>query len=478
MLVVRSEFVKVFLAVAALVPAIGVVRSGSSSRIEWAELPPEIGEKSENVRFGWLVVPEDREAGSGRELRLPFVILKCQGPAPRPDPVLFMSGGPGGGSVSGFRGRLRHPILEKRDLILLDQRGTGHSRPSLAAPEIDAVLRESIGGNLNNAVDSQRYRAALEACLSRFQREGVNLKAYTTTNSAADVADLRRLLGLREWNLYGISYSTKLMLTVLRDHPEGIRSIILDSPLPLQANWDVEAAGNVLSRLDALFQSVSRAHPGLKARTLELIKRADRAPLTVSVPDPYTNSPAVIRLTGFGVMDALYAGLEDTALIPRIPGLLERACSGDVQHGLAPLVAAMIQVPSYAWGMRFAVWMNEEVPFEDLVRTSRVTKGWPASLAKWRPANMPPEVLALWPKGKPDPIENVAVTSDVPVLIASGELDPDTPPDYAKETARTLRRSKVISFPGFSHLPLFRHPGGAGIIVDFLDCPDASDHPL
>jgi len=445
-------------------------RSGSDSRIEWAELPSEIGAKSETVRFGWLIVPEERDNGGGdRQVRLPFVILKCRGKSPRPDPVLFMSGGPGNASVSGYRGWLRHPILQERDLIILDQRGTGHSQPSLASPEIDAVLQQSTGRNLNNAIDSPPYRAALQSFLDRLRKEGLNLRAYTTRNSASDIADLRRLLGLSEWNLYGISYSTRLMLTVLRDHPEGVRSVILDSPLPLQANWDVEAAGNVLSRLDALFQSVSGKYPNLKARTLELIRRADRSPVQVTVPHPSTNSPVVIRLNGFGVLDALYNALEDTALIPRIPGLLDRACSGDVQSGLAPFVSAMTQVSSYAWGMRFAIWMNEETPFEDLTRRTRVRPGWPESLANWRPANIPQDALELWPKGTPAPIENQPVTSDVPVLIASGEMDPDTPPAYARETARTLRRSRVVTFPGFSHLPLFRHPGGAGLIIDFLN---------
>jgi len=464
-----SRFTLFLLLSAVVLTPVAVAQPASQSRIEWAELPPEIGEKSENVQFGWLVVPEDREVGGGdRDLRLPFMILKCRGQSPRPDPVLFMSGGPGVGSVGGFRGWLRHPILQERDMILLDQRGTGHCQPSLAAPEIDAALRASMGRHLNNAIDSESYRDALQACLNRFQKTGLNLRAYTTKNSASDIADLRRLLGLREWNLYGISYSTKLMLTVLRDHPEGVRSVILDSPLPLSADWDTEAAGNVLSRLDALFQSVSRTHPGLKARVLELIRRADRTPIAVTVPHPSTKSPMVVRLNGFGVLDALYAALEDTALIPRIPYLLDRACSGDVS-GLAPLVEAMIQVSSYAWGMRFAVWMNEEIPFEDLDQPARLPKGWPEIVAKWHPANIPAEALALWPKGMPDPIENRPVTSNVPVLIASGELDPDTPPNYAEETARTLPRSRVVSFPGFSHLPLFRHPGGTGLILDFLN---------
>ena len=132
---------------------------------------------------------------------------------------------------------------QNRDLILLDQRGTGYSEPTLDCPEFAEV-------------DEQENPGAL--CYDRLTEEGINLAAYNTQENAADVADLRVALGIEEWDLLGISYGTRLALEVMRRHPEGVHAVILDSPFPPNADTPVDEVYSFIDALTELFADCER----------------------------------------------------------------------------------------------------------------------------------------------------------------------------------------------------------------------------
>ena len=329
-------------------------------RIEWADLP-EIVEPAPDLRTGWLVVPENRRDPKPHPIRLPFILEKSRNPSAPKDPILFTAGGPGGSTLWAAKRRARQPLLDDRDLVLFEQRGTHWAKPSLEAPEVDAALRSGWGARPGNRPDPAVMRQALSAARARFESQGVDLAGYTTEESAADIADLRRLLGLSELNLYGVSYSTKLMLTVLRDHPEGIRSVVLDSLLTPESNWDEEAPANILEVLDRTLAAgvqdakLERACADLKARFLKLAARANRRPLTLKIKSPQDGSPLTVRLDGAGLMSAVYAGLETAGSIRPTLAAMDAACKGDAQ-ALAPMVEMDLgSSQGAAWGMRLSV---------------------------------------------------------------------------------------------------------------------------
>ena len=170
----------------------------------WFDLP--------GVVCGYLTVPEDRGDPMGNQVELAVAIIESQSANPLPDPVIYLEGGPGGAALLGIESLLDHPLLADRDLIMFDQRGTGFSVPSLNCYE----LEEDEGEN------------AVQACRDRLLDEGVNLDAYNTAATAADVNDLRLALGYEQVNLLGVSYGTKAALTTLRDFPTVIRSVVVD----------------------------------------------------------------------------------------------------------------------------------------------------------------------------------------------------------------------------------------------------------
>lgn len=473
----RSKIASILLALCATGLSAGPQGEVRSAHIDWRDLSPAIVEPSADLKTGFLVVPERRfPAQSVRTVRLPFIIMKSRSTSPQSDPVLFTAGGPGGSTLAMARNRRRNPLLETRDVILLEQRGTKFAEPSLMVPGIDAALRSGWGRRLNGNPDPRQVCKAMATALRQLRSQGIDLGGYTTRESAADIADLRRLLEIPSWNLYGASYSTKVMLTVLRDHPEGIRSVILDSVLPLEANWDEDAPANILEGLDHLLTVcaedplVKTRFPNLKERLFHCLSEANRHPMEIRIKNPLDQTPLRVRLDGAGIMNCVYAGLESAGGVRRLPLILDAVCRGEVQ-ALAPLLEEYLgSSQGSAIGMRLAVWCNEEFPFE---RSDRMLKprGLPPMIQAFVQTAVTPVALTHWPKGRPDPIENRPVTSAVPVLIASGEFDPDTPLKWAQATAARLPNAQLMVFSGMSHVPLFSHPEAPRIMKAFLEDP-------
>jgi pimeloyl-ACP methyl ester carboxylesterase len=468
---------------ALLLCGMGLASAQAPARIEWAELPAAIVAPAHDLKTGYLVVPERRFPGPGaRMIRLPFIVMKSRSATPAPDPLLVLAGGPGGSILGRARNRARNPLLGDRDLILLEQRGTLYAEPSLMCPEIDEALRSGWGTRLNGSPDPAIVRHALVAAAARLKKEGVDLAGYTTKESAADVADLRRLLGIEALDLYGVSYSTKIMLEVLRDHPEGIRAVILDSVLPPEANWDEEASANILRVLDQVLalareDAELRERCGdLKARFLTLLAAANRQPLRVRVDHPLNHVPLEVRLDAAGIMNAVYAALETAGGIRRLPLVLDEACRGNAQALAPALEECLGSSQGSALGMRLSVWCNEEFPFEHRTRMLHPA-GLPKALRAWVQTAVTPEALRAWPQGRPDAAENLPVSSEVPVFIASGEFDPDTPPAWARAAASRLSHAQFMAFAGMSHAPLFTHPEAARLMRAFLADPSAALDP-
>ncbi|MCX6559817.1 MAG: alpha/beta hydrolase [Candidatus Aminicenantes bacterium] len=452
-------------------------------RIEWAPLPAPFAEPRPDARTGYLIVPERRETPrSGRTIRLPFLILKSRSASPRPDPVFFTAGGPGGSTLSRTGFFSRSPLRDDRDIILLEQRGNRFAEPALMGPEIDRALRSGWGARLNGDPDPLVVKAALSAAARSLKESGIDPTGYTTKESAADIAELRRLLGIEAWNLYGVSYGTKLILTILRDHPEGVRAVILDSVLPLEANCDEETPANILVALNSVFavcredERLRERFPDLRERFFRLLAEANRHPIEIETTNPSEAKPLAVTLDGVGIMNCVYNGLEDSSVVPRLPLIIDAACRGEYAR-LAPLAKTYLgSTQGTAWGMRISVWCNEELPFMDPKKVLRPS-GLPPELARFIQPQIPWGAQRAWPRGHPAEAENRPVRSFVPTLIAAGEFDPDTPTKWAHQTAGHLPNARLIEFAGFSHAPLFGHPEAARIMREFLAVPSRTPEP-
>jgi pimeloyl-ACP methyl ester carboxylesterase len=446
-----------------MILVLALVLSNAVPRFEPAPCAKEVA-AGERIECGTLVVPENRAKEDSRAIRLPVMLFRSRAEKPAPDPLVFMTGGPGNSNTGGRRSGKGLPFLDDRDFIVLEQRGTRLAEPALECPEINRIRGEIAAGKVRG---DTALLAAATACRQSFVASGVDLDGYTTAASADDLEDLRKLLGYEQWNLYGLSYGSRLMLTVLRKYPATVRSVVLDSVLPLEVNFDEVAAMNLIRSLNLVFDGCAidrecgTANPNLRQKFAELVARADREPLPI-------DADAEVR--GAQVVDASYSALHNPQAIPVIPRIITNAVNGNYA-ALQQLVRDNLGPSRFTWGLRLSVWCGEEMPFEDPQRIASQLSPT-LGLGGIDESGATPALCRAWNVAPAPAIENEPVKSDVPVLIFSGEFDPDTPPEWGRRLLDAMPNAKFVELRGRSHGAGF-HPCGEEIVLAFLRAPRA-----
>jgi pimeloyl-ACP methyl ester carboxylesterase len=425
---------------------------------------------------GNLFVPENRSKPNSRTIRLAVIIIKSTSQNPAPDPLLYTAGGPGVSSFGRARGAKNlEPYTRERDFIIFEQRGTGYVEPSLPCPEVTNANRLSAEQNLSAKQALQKEVLAAKECRDRLIRENVDLSAYDSAASAADMEDLRRALGIKQWNLYGVSYSTRLMLNYIREYPQGVRSVILDSVLPPTVNYDETSTDAVVNSLDILFTHCSNnakcstAYPKLKSTFYSVIKSANKTPIVMNVTRDGKNF--AVKLDGTAIVDLAYNLLEDTGALTLIPYIIESVSKGNYEM-LKPYAENKIKGGGFIWGMRYSVWCREEMPFQNRRKiAAQATKH--SEMKGFNIQGAFPDICKIWNVPAASSIENQPVKSNIPAIIFSGEYDPDTPPAWGKLVASWFPNSYFYEVKSTSHGVLFGNRCAIEMAATFLNNPTA-----
>ena len=407
---------------------------------------------------GYLVVPENRARPDTRQIRLHVAIFRNRTGIPNADPVIKISGGPGssGLNTAGYLlGRGMDAVLERRDFIMFDQRGTGYSLPRLDCPERVQIAPALLGGRLSDEESAQAIIDAFRRCRERLMAEGIDLTAYHSTASAADINDLRLALGYDKLNLYGISYGTRLALTLMRDHPNAVRSAVLDSVYPLQVNLytalapNAERAFNVFFDRCAADSNCNSAYPDLRPVFYGLVDQLNAHPVWVSLF--LDNGQQNVLVDGGLLIDVLFVGLYNPAVSARMPQMIHEIRAGD--YGILSQRLALYFDSSPALGMQLAVQCSEEFPFNAPEEAYAAAQGVQPQIAAFYPQSVQPlfAVCRDWNSTPPDTRENLPVSSDVPTLIFAGEGDPITPPEWGRMVTRDLSHAYFNEFPANGH---------------------------
>lgn len=211
-----------------------------------AKMPPIGIKKDQEYQFGYLIVPENRTDPQSKSIQLPVYIFKSRNPNPKADPIIYTVGGPGYTTMTSAPYMNYYSYLDDRDFILFEQRGTLYSKPHLDCPEWSKAISITNSPNFAKAKKDSILKVAASECRDRLIAKGIDLNGYHTQEIAADIADLRKVLGLKSYNLLTISYSTKIAQVLMRDYPEGIRSVVMDGALPLASKYDEESNFNLI----------------------------------------------------------------------------------------------------------------------------------------------------------------------------------------------------------------------------------------
>ncbi len=441
-----------------------------------------------NVECGYLTVPAARDADGNAipeagTMRLAVAVFHSPTAPDDATPVVYLEGGPGGDALENllltFDARFS-PLLADRDMIFFDQRGTGYSEPALACPAFTEWSLEILGDDRPiEEIDAEAVERLID-CHDTLAAEGVDFTQYSSRESAQDLDDLRQALGYEEWNLFGISYGTRLAQTALRDTPNGIRAVILDSSYPLQIDLYRSTPSSAQSAFDALFAACAAdaacaaAYPDLGATFWSVVDQLSAEPVMQTITNPLNGESYDALYTGEAFIGMLFQSLYAAELIPLLPGLIVDVSTGD--YTIANLIngAFLANIEAISIGQQLAVQCYEEAMLGgDVLDLAEVDPRLQRMLdfsATLSPSGLE-TLCAAWQTGIAEAVEGEAVSSEIPTLILSGAFDPITPPRYNEIVADAYPDSYFFSVADVGHGVSISNECAMQITIDFLEDP-------
>ena len=436
--------------------------AGTAPRLALEPCPP--ADNIEDGLCGELEVWEDRDAASGRRIGLRVVVVPALSGDPLPDPLFILAGGPGQAAselTEVIRGPFRQ-VNRERDLVFVDQRGTGASNPLTCelddeAPE-DTLLLDPMSDELLRAKTTERLRA----CVAELDADP---RLYTTPVAMDDLDEVREALGYETVNLWGGSYGTRAGLVYLRRHPDRVRTAILDGlapvalKLPLYMGIDARRALDLLMADCAADRGCSTSYPDLETQLQTLLDTLEAGPVRQTIEHPRTGETTEVVVSRTSLAANVRAPLYSSELAAVLPLAISRAAEGDYGP-LAAMGGGFAGDASLSTGMFLSVVCSEDVPA--------------ITAADWELAAADPffgttflesfgALCEAWPRGELPDGYGDPVQSDHPVLLLSGLLDPVTPPRWAEAVGQSLTNARAVVVPGVGHGTM-----AAGCVPDLM----------
>lgn len=406
--------------------------------------PCKIEEGPTEAYCGQYPVFEDRQAKTGRKFHLKIVVAPALQRNPRLDPLFVFQGGPGAGaaSLANYEMPMFQRFQRERDIVFIDQRGTGKSNPLNCEPE------DRDEEDFSKADDYPVDR--LRTCLAKLQADA---RFYTTDIAMDDIDEVRRYLGYGAINLWGGSYGTRAALVYLKRHEDTVRTVILDGVAPPDMRLPLFMARDSQRALDLMIEdcakdaACSRQYPKLRESVAELFARTASKP-HIKFIHPRTGKPAEINLSQRLVASVIFMALYNPTATSLLPRLITDAAQGNYQGLLALGFSREAPKGFMSEGMFLSVVCAEDMPHITPDEIAQEGKGRFLGTSFFDTRMKPCE---FWPKGKIAEDYYQPVTSSKPVLVLSGQDDPVTPPVWGEHVARTLPNSKHFVVPGAGH---------------------------
>ena len=408
------------------------------------------------VERGRMMVPEDRNDPRSRRIEIGFLRFRSTATHPG-NPIVYLAGGPGGSGLFTARGP-RQPIFlalrQVADVIVLDQRGVGLSNH---IPECTAARRLDPAAGLNEAALTAYYAETLQSCVARWRAAGVAVTGYTTVQSADDIEDLRRALGARQVDLWGISYGTHLGLAMMRRHPRSVGRVVFSSVEGMSQTVKLPA------HVDATYARIDAATGGsLVARMRRVHARLDAAPLTVTAGP--ADARISFRMDSFAARRMAGGLMSDPAGYARVAGAYAALEAGQGQAVAQPLYDFFYREP-------ISIGMGELMDV-----ASGITDARQALVARQAPAallglsvNFPmPQLRGAVPGLDLGDAFRREIRSNHEVLVFEGDLDVRTPLEEQAVAMRGLSRLHRILVRNGGHNLFEAHPDVSGLLIAFF----------
>jgi pimeloyl-ACP methyl ester carboxylesterase len=422
----------------------------------WWDYPLDTTPDDVEIDCGTVDVPSDPDEPGSEPVAVAVARFHSVHASADEPPILFLHGGPGGAVLkNGPDGILALPALEDRDIIIWDQRGTGDSTPSLNCPEKEEAILETLARADPWEEELALNRQAVQTCRERLTGSGVDLDHYDTLTSVADMEALRKAFGVEQWNLWGESYGTRLALAYAREHPDRVRSLVLDSVYPPEVGGVERAQGLTESALQRLFDACAQqapcaaAYPDLEGLLATAVADLDRQPeqLTRSVVIGDESKDLPFTITGADVRAGVFVALYRSDLIPALPSIIAALARGDRAIIPAFIDTGVPNLLEPSEGDFFSV---------ECADSGRLVEGAEAALED----SSGDALVALasaqvfcpdWPVEHAPESFNEQVVVDVPTLVFAGTLDPITPYTESKAQAEAMPDARYVQVPNGGH---------------------------
>jgi len=428
------------------------------------------GSPSIKARCGTLRRPENPADPESPQIELSIAVVPALNLSPETDPIVPIAGGPGQGTIefySAMAGAFE-PLRRNRDILLVDQRGTGGSSRMDCPIDDDAILFET-EFSLDDTLEF------IDECLGELPHDP---RYFTTSVAVTDLEAVRKALGYSALNLYGVSYGTRVAQHFARRYPDSTRSVVIDGVVPPQISLGPEIATESQKAIDKILARCAEdfdcngRFPHIEATFARVVTELRAAPVDITVPHPNTG-----RLESVSFGESQFAGAVrllayNPATIALLPLFIHEAGEGNwAPLGSQFMMTALTMSDALALGMHNAVMCTEDMPFLD--KTTVDYDGIDASYMGSFQLDTLEAICASWPAGPIDSEFKVPVTTDLPFLLLSGDADPITPPRYAELAAVDL--GNAVHLVG-------EHQGHGQIavgctsrlIADFIDAADPS----
>ena len=370
------------------------------------------------------------------------------------------------------------------DLIVYDQRGVGLSQPALDCPELRELRRELLPLPLPSEEAYRRVRNVTRACHDRLRQEGHALGRFTTSRNAADAVDLMHAIGLEQWNVYGVSYGTRVALEMMRVVPDALRAVVLDSPYPPQVNaelsdaWLLQRAFELFGRICELAGRCNDSPAVLTKRLDDALDRVERELLRLSVRDPDTGNDLAVVYDHDDVAWLLFEAMYQWDAIPDLPSSVAALAEGRLDSAMRQLIQDSVEAlldDTISDPVASSVDCHDGGPVD--LRDMRDTLARYPRIADIKRYDWQYSPCRYWLSGEAPEAFREPVVSSVPALLLAGEFDPVTPAEWAELAAESLSASRVFVFPAIGHGVLDSHVCAAALVRSFLAQPENPSPP-
>jgi len=430
-------------------------------------------DSSLKTKCAYLIVPENRKKPNGKTIKLPFIYVESNNPNKHKDPVLYTAGGPGASSLRGVRFIHERAFTRDRDYIAFEQRGTEFALPRLDCFEVNDAIKESYRKGLNR--DSMILQG-VKACRKRLAGKGIDLDAYNTIENAADIEDLRRALNIDSINLIGISYSGGLMMTVMRNYPQHIRSVILDSALPGFVNYEEDAVFSINEAFNRIFSNCDRdstnkvLYGNLKQSFQQYFTGIGNKAFYLSYKEKDKPDSVHIKYTRDELLDMLMNKLQSNRDLKNVPYIITEVIAGKYQGYMKEYFDGVFSSGTSSSGMRYSMYCSEQIAYASQQVIDKQNVFFPY-LAGFHFNSVDHPICNCWNVKPIDPIVKTPVYSNIPVLLGSGDTDPYCRPYYNDLIHHYMPNSQRLLFTDKTHAPTLSTREGDELIAVFLEHP-------